>query len=343
MILLTRRTARGLLLLTVVLGALALLGPPPAAAQAEDDAFAAARTAYMAAETDEARLAVVKAFLADHPDRPEVGEVLHIGTYLLAEQMGDDAGAIALVENQLPLIQDAEVKAQAQGVLLDLYSKPEYAARLKILVAGLYDMETMSFVDHLTVIKAAAKANAWAMVDSYAAAAEPLATPEAFRAAYPDDDFTDDYIQEAGRNRQGLLKTYTGWSATNQDDPERARKDFKEAKKLVRKSYFGLPDNDLYRYWGETLVGQGEVDEGLEMLALAAIYGNDHEARDAARKTFVSTGKPEDGFDDYLWTVRRSHAPDMQDFSALDYQAATHSFNDLRGKKATLLAFWFPT
>ena len=138
MILLTRRTARGLLLLTVVLGAMALLGPPPVAAQAEDDAFAAARAAYMAAETDEARLAVVKAFLADHPDRPEVGEVLGIGTYLLSEQMGDDAGAIALVENQLPLIQDAEVKTQAQGVLLDLYSKPEYAARLKVLVAGMY-------------------------------------------------------------------------------------------------------------------------------------------------------------------------------------------------------------
>ena len=40
--------------------------------------------------------------------------------------------------------------------------------------------------------------------------------------------------------------------------------------------------------------------------------------------------------------LRRLLEP-MTDFAAADYQGQTRRFAELRGEKATLLAFWFPT
>ncbi len=132
-------------------------------------------------------------------------------------------------------------------------------------------------------------------------------------------------------------------SAANQGHIQQAIKDYKKAQSLLRQTFFGLPGEDLFRYWGETLVREGETDKGLEKLALAGLFGADKEAAALARKTFLEKGKSEDQYDDYLWSIRTKHGVSMVDFQAGDYKGGAHSFNQLKGKKATLLAFWFPT
>jgi hypothetical protein len=337
------RILRGLALTLMVLVVLFLAGRPGARAQTEDEALKAAETAYLAAETDEARLAVVRDFLVEHADHPDVAMVVEVGVRLLVDEMDDTPGAVALVENQLPSIEDPETLAAVKEMLLPLYGSPAYADKLADLVADIYAPEAMTYVDHLEVIRAAAGAEAWTMVDAHIAAAEPLATAEAFRAAYPESDYSPEEVVEAGRNRQGLLRTFAGWSAANRGDAAKARVDFAAAEDLVRKSYFGLPDNELYRFWGLTVIREGEADKGLEMLALAAIYGNDQDAADAALAAFTARGGPAAKFEDFLWRVALEKGPVIDDFTAVDYQDAPRTFSGVRGEKGTLLAFWFPT
>jgi hypothetical protein len=326
-------------LLAVICGLMAT----PAPAQDDDPVLAAAEAAFEAAATDEARLAVVQKFLQQHPDHPQIGMVVRVGADLLSGAMNDPDAAVDLVETQLAKIGNAESKRQIQEILLDLYGRPGHADKLPALVADMYDPQAMTYVDHLTVIRAAAEAGAWPLVDAHCEAAAPAATSEAFRADYPDREYSAEEIEAAGRNRQGLLRTFAGWSAANRGDPAGAEAEFRAARELVRKNYFGLPDNELYRYWGRALVAQGKHDEGLEMLALAAIYGADYAADEAAREAFAALGRRPEAYDDYLWQVRLDHAPRIDDFTAVDYDGESRSFAGLRGKKATLLAFWFPT
>jgi len=313
----------------------------PAVAQDDVDPLEATRVAFMGAETDEERLAIAEDFLAKYPEHDNIGDVLDAAIGVL-QGMDNEAGAIKLAEEQLLRTEGADQTRAIQTALLDLYADPAHAGKLKGLVQDMYDPATMTFGDHLTVLNAATGAEAWSMVDTHAEAAKPMATAEAFKAAYPDRDFTDKYVEEMGSNRQGLLLTFAGWSAANQGDLKGAEKTFKQAEKLVRPNFFGLPNNELYRYWGETLVLKDDSKKGLEKLALAGLYSNDDVAAARAEDVYASLDRKED-YDDYLWDLRRKKAPKMEDFEAVNYQDEMKSFHELKGKKATLVSFWFPT
>jgi len=308
----------------------------------ETDVLEITRLAFMAAETDEARLGVVKTFLVEHPTHPEVGMVIDAGATVLKDSMNDRDGAIALVAGHLPKVEDEDTRDFIRSTLVGLYSAPGYGKKLGGILDDLYDPDAMTYSDHLDVVRAYAAAEVWDAIDAHAASAAPLATPEAFRAAYPDEDFTDEYIQEAGDNRVGLLDTYSGWAAANRGDFAGAFNKFESAADKLRKTFFGLPEDDLYSFWGQTQIMAGQMDDGLDKLALASIYGHDEKAGELARKVYGQHGGDTD-FDDYLWQLRLKHAPQMTNFTTNDYQDASRTYDELRGEKATLLAFWFPT
>lgn len=312
-------------------------GPPDA-----DDPMVAFEAAHDATETDAQRVALIKDFLAEHPHHPDAIMLLDYGAGLMSVTGEGADAAVAMVRAHRALLEDPAHQAKVDGILMDLFGDPGYREDLKVLVAELYDPAGMSYVDHLDVIRAYVGAEAWDEVDAHATAAMPLATPAAFRAAYPDRGFSDEYIEGAGRNRIGLLKTYTGWAAANRGDRAAAFADFAAAEPLVRETFFGLPDNKLFRYWGQTLVDDGRLDEGLKKLSLAAVFGHDDEADHLARAAFDARYKVGD-FDDYLWNLRLKNAPDMPGFVAYNYHDVKVSWEDVRGEKATLLAFWFPT
>ena len=211
-----------------LIGLALLLGAVPGSAQntgddqgfLEDraDPFPAAQEAFIAAETPEEGVKIVEKFLAAYPEHPEVGSFVEAGTDVLVMALDDHAGAVALAEGQLERTRGPELRADIQEVLLGLYDRPEYADRLEQLVQDLYDPAEMTYVEHLGVIETAAAAESWQLVDKHAAAARSRANAEAFADAYPDRDFSEKYIAEAGRNRQALLDTYAGWSAANQGD-----------------------------------------------------------------------------------------------------------------------------
>ncbi len=316
--------------------------PALAAEDSPTDPLAAARTEFQAADSDEGRLAVAQTFLANHGDHAQAGMVLEIAANILMNDLNDADGAIALVESQLAKTSDAKLVATIQTVLIELLADPQYATKLEGLVNEMYAGQEMSFADHMGVIRAATGAESWSLVEEHAATAASQATPEAYANDYSDRGYSSEAITAAGHNRLGMLKTFTGWAAANQGKHRAALADFEAAFELVRRSYLGLPTNDLFRYWGMTLVKIDEADLGIKKLALAGVFSLDNEAMELAQKAYASLGRKEN-WDDYVWQLRREHGTQVADFSASDYQDVIQSFSAVRGKKATLLTFWFPT
>ena len=249
---------------------------------------------------------------------------------------------MALAEEQLKVSTEPAAVSAIQGVLVGLYSNPVYAFKLETLVGEIYDPATMKFTEYLNVLEAAASAEAWSLMDEQCEVALKKANAETFAADYPDREFSDEETATAGRNREGMILTYVGWSTANQGDARKAVGHYKKAESKLRPSFAGVPTNELYRYWGQTLLMRDDAEEGLGKLTLAAIYGGDDEADEIARKIFADT-RPSETYDDYTWNLRREYGPEMVDFSATDYQDATRTFHELKGRKATLVAFWFPT
>ena len=333
------RSSPGRAVLGVILLTLAAVS---ATAKEATDPFEATKAQFMAAEGFEAQMTIVKSFLADHPNNAHAGDVVEVGADLFIDQRNDRPAAVALAENQLKVSTDPEVVSAIQGVLIGLYSDPAYAFKLETLVGEIYDPATMRFTEHLKVLGAAAAADAWPLVDAQCKAALEKANAETFAADYPDREFSDEETATAGRNREGMILTYVGWSMANQGNARKAMGQYKKAESSLRPSFAGVPTNELYRYWGQTLLMRDDAEEGLEKLTLAAIYGGDDQADEIARKSFADI-RPSDTYDDYTWTLRREYGPEMVDFSTTDYQDATRTFHELKGRKATLVAFWFPT
>lgn len=332
------------LLTMLALGIPAVLAPP-ATAEPETDleqVFADLRTAYYGAETPVEKLEIVKTFLAKYPESKYTAGVLGAGTYLLSEELDDHEGAVAYARDILGQVEDPETEGSVRLVLVGLYDRPEYAADLTTLAAEMAAASQTSFSDHLRVLESAVAAEAWDLTLQQVEAAGPLANAATFQADHADQEFAADYIQKAGRHRQGLLGTYRGWALANQGETDAALRSFSDSEGMVKFTYLGVPENDLYLYWGQARLANNENEAALEMLSLAAIWGYSDDALEAARKVYADLKGDNAGFKDYLWEVRCNTARTLEDFTLSDYEDAPRSFSELKGK-VTLLAFWFPT
>ena len=73
------------------------------------------------------------------------------------------------------------------------------------------------------------------------------------------------------------------------------------------------------------------------------IFGeNNSAAKPYLREAYAAKHGSEDGFDEFLWSTRNTHAKVADDFELLDYEGNPYSLAEANGK-VTLLAFWFPT
>ena len=131
----------------------------PLAAQDAADPFDLAKAAFMAAEGVDDRVAIVKEFLADHPNDAAVGEVLQAGADMYVQALDDRPAAVGMAENQLDVTTDPDGRAAIREVLMGLYAMPAYSFKLETLVKDHYDSSTMTYGKHLDVLEAAAGAH----------------------------------------------------------------------------------------------------------------------------------------------------------------------------------------
>ncbi len=329
---------------TITLGLLTLLlATWPALAETPADPWQAARAEYKATDDLVERVAIVKTFLDAHPEHPDIAWAVDTGAYMVGELTGDKKDSVDLVVGQLDRTKTPELRLAMQVILLDMYGDPDYADRLPSLVDTMYpDTAVLSYVDHLHIIESATTAEVWRLVDEHCKLATPIATPEQFAADYPDRGFSAAVIEESGNHRAATILTFAGWSHAKQGDLEGALQKFEQAEPRVRMTLFNTPDSQLDHYWGMTLVQAGQEEAGLAKLILAGMYGGDDEATEMSHKLLAKLHPGQD-YDDYTWAIRQQHAPIRADWQAVDYDDQMQTFANLKGDRATLIAFWSPT
>ena len=306
-----------------------------------DELFGEANKEYFAAETDEERLPISLKFLEDCPESKYTGLVLQAVVNIIGNKRGDYDGAIDYALDIRGKVSDPEIAVSVDKQLLNLYGNAKRIDDVRDLAMRLEKQGSLKYTDHLSVIEYAIDCEAWDLVQDHFAAAEPLANAETFRADYPNNDYSDEELEIAGRNRVGLLYTYSGWAKVNTGEVEDGLSEFAQAEGLLRRSYFGFPDNELYFYWGKALLDDGDARGAIKKLASAALFCGQEEAVEPLKQAFLATGGREDGFDEFLWSQRLALAKTIDDFSLPDYNGNRLRFADLRGK-VTLLNFWNP-
>lgn len=309
---------------------------------AVDDAYKKATEARREADTTEEKLAIIKAFLGDYPESKHTAQAVRIVVYYQGENLGDMEGAISYVEGIRDVIRDPDIARQVDKRMVESYGEAGMIKKMVSVADRLGTAGELDFSDHWNVIESAVRAEEWALVRDYCRRAMGMASAEAYRADYPDDEFTDEEVDAAAKNRLGMLLVKNGWARANQGQLYDALADFARADDLVRRSYFDVPEYDLDLYWGKTLMMTGEHEAAMEKFAADGLIMRNEEALAGLKEAYVAVHGEESGFQAYASKLHRDIAKTVEDFDLLDYEGDRRRFSDLKGD-VTLLAFWFPT
>ena len=295
-------------------------------------------------DTAEDKTALAEEYLAEYPDTEHSGSMASVIVYYRGQEMGDPQGARDVVTTALEQIQDPEQRFAVSMELLSLADSVEVALDLGQVVDELEAQRPLTYSEHQQVFETATDLGQWAIAAEHAEAASELATPEVYRADYPDREFSDQDVSERVRRRKAEALAYSGWAAYNLGDTELAFARFAAADDVGSVNYLGVPNTPLFTFWGRAALGEGDLDSAIELLGAEVAFGSDGaSAEDYLRESYIAKNGDENGFDEFLWATRNDLATDVQDFTLSDYQGQQVSLGDVSSGNVTLLAFWFPT
>lgn len=306
-----------------------------------DDAYTKAMEKRRSVEPIEERLAITTAFLDEFPESKYTAGAVSAVVYYFGK-LGDMPGAVAFTEALRKKIEDPGIARDVDKEMIVMYGEAGMMEKMLATADKLDSEDALDFGDYWNIIEVGEKAKDWDLVRDYCGRAKPVATAEAFKADYPDDDFTDEEVRKAGDNRMGMILVKEGWARANQGEVDGALADFADADKLVRRSYLGIPAYDLNVYWGETLMMKGDYKSAAEHLAADALVMGNADALGGLKKSYAETNGGDAGFETYAAELHESIATPMTGFELADYDGNRHRYNDLEGN-VTILAFWFPT
>ena len=81
----------------------------------------------------------------------------------------------------------------------------------------------------------------------------------------------------------------------------------------------------------------------ISRLAPKGVILGDVPASEVLSKAFIDRSGSANGFSDFVEGKRLEIAREIEDFQAYDYEGVEIAYSEVKGSKATLLAFWFPT
>ena len=311
---------------------------------AAEVAYDELKTAWNQAETTEQKVSLAENYLAEYPDTSHSGSMAGAIVYYRGHEMEDPEGAWTALSAALDLIQDPEQRFEVSMEALSLADSVNVPLDLDEVAGALEATRSLTFSEHLWVATTAIDLEDWAVADEHCFAALELATPDAYRSEYPDNDLTDVDVAERVLRRKALALANRGWALYNLGDPVGAFAAFEASNEAGSVSYTGVPDTPLFRYWGRAALGEGDLDTAIELLGAETLFGESgSESLPYLREAYVAKNGDDEGFDEFLWTTRTSLAPTVDDFELADFDGNPVSFSTLRNDKVTLLAFWFPT
>jgi tetratricopeptide (TPR) repeat protein len=339
---------RRVLLATALIVLLGLVGACSKQAQEEPvDPVEAAWTAmvetYNELENPEDKAELFEAFLREHPDTPQAGRLASSVAYFRGEELDDPAAAYAILSETRAKNTHPEARFRIGMAMFPLSMELGTPTDLDAVAQEYAASETLDFGDLIDVANLAVEHEAWTVGATYAEAALEKATPEAFLADYPDDDYTAEEATAKADRRKAMSYAGLGWSLWNLGDTDKATAAFDEAAEYKTVNYVGAADTPVDIYRGKALLASGDAEGAIELLTPAAVLASDEDAAEALREAFAATGRNEAEFNDFVWSERLRLARTIDDFTLTDYDGASHDFSALSDGRVTLLAFWFPT
>jgi len=334
---------------TAVLALVVLVGFAVSCAKQEPadpaaEAFASLREAWSEAETAEDKTTLAEGYLTSFPDTEHSGSMAGTIIYYRGHEMEDPDGAYSFVSGVLQNIEDAEQRFGVSMELLSLSDSVEVPLDVAQVANDLGAVRPLTYNEHQQVAETATDMEQWLVAEEHAGAAVELATPEAYRADYPDREYTDDEVAERAQRRKALSLAYDGWALYNMDESETAFIRFTEADAAGSVSYVGVPNTPLYKYWGRAALSEGEVDQAIKLLGAETVFGEDgSSSKSYLREAFEAKNGDKGDFDEFLWATRSELATPVDDFELLDYEGNPVRLSSLSEGNVTLLAFWFPT
>jgi hypothetical protein len=334
---------------TTILTLVVLVGLTGACAKQEqvspaEEAWSTLVEAWNGLETAQEKTELAESYLAEFPDSEHSGSMAGVVVYYRGQEMEDPQGAFDVVASALEHIEDPEQRFEVSMELLSLADSVEIPLELAEVANSLAAHRPLTYSEHQQVVEAAADLEEWSIAAVHAGHASGLATPEAYRADYPDREFTDEDVAERAQRRQASSLAYEGWAAYNMGDTELAFARFAAADDVGSVSYLGVPNTPLYTFWGRAALAEGDVDSAVELLGAEAAFGEDGSGAEVyLREAYATKNGDDEGFDEFLWATRNELATNVDDFTLLDYEGNEISMADVSTGKVTLLAFWFPT
>lgn len=325
-----------------VAGILLLAGCADDPGLTAEEAYQVAREAYYEAETPEEKARIAEEYLASWPDSERAPGLAEALLYYRGEELDDPEGAYRIVSEVLTHVEDPERRFAIGMALVPVAHEVGEPLDPASLAAELAAYRPLTFTEHMDVVDAAEEIDAWRTARDHASDALGLATPEAWRADYPEQEADAAEVAERARKRRAAALAHLGWAQHHLGETDEALATFASAEAVTDTNYVGIPETPLGSYWGRALVDVGRPGEALEKLAPDAVMGGDEDARAALRRAFEATRPDDDDFTEYLWSLRERFAPPVDEFTLTDYDGEQVSLSDFNGQ-VVMLAFWFPT
>ena len=333
-----------ILTLCVLLGLAGGCSNQEQTADPAEEAFGVLRAAWSEAETSEAKTELAEDYLARFPDTENSGSMAGTIVYYRGNDLEDPDGAYEIVSAALEQIESPDQRFEVSMELLSLSDSVDVPLDVAQVANDLGAVRPLTFNEHQSVAETATDLEEWMVADEHALAASELATPEIYRADYPDGEFTDEEIASRVQRRKALSLAYDGWALYNLGDTDLAFTRFAESDAAGSVSYLGVPNTPLYTFWGRAALGEGESDRAIELLGAEALFGEDGSgAEPYLREAYAAKNGDDEGFDEFLWATRTELATSVDDFELTDYDGNPVSQSEVGDGKVMLLAFWFPT
>jgi hypothetical protein len=259
--------------------------------------------------------------------------------YHYTESLDRPDEAYELVKTILSEVEDTDTRLEAQMQLAVLHSKTGRLEELSTLADVMADEHSFQFTDHLRLMELATEAGAWNLVIEQAEDGSAFATPEAFKAQWPDYD--DEYAARAGRRRNAYCKAYQGWAEANLGQYEAALASFSSGVDNTSYSLLGVDETPLHLYWGKTLLLQGEPDAAMDKLKAEALFGT-KDAKETFAEAWVAENGGQEGLQERLWSLRQEYAKPLPQFALPNYEGETFASTEHIGD-VMLIAAWNPT
>jgi len=331
----------GAVVCVLVLGALGCAHEDPQRPSA-DVAFNEMWVVLDGIEAPADKVPILETYIADYPDTEESERALGDVIYYRLHEMDDLSGALATTQKTLDQTLDPELRFKIGLRLHDLSDRAGEATDLRVVADELAAHRKFGFVDHLDVVEAAEKSGGWELMLEHATAMSGFANETAFRAAYPDDDFSDDEVAFSVNRRRAWVLAYQGGALTNLGRLDEAQEVFLEAEEVPAVTDFvGIPETPLDIYRGQAALALGQPEQAAEFFAHNALMGGEPKAVQGLKDAYIAINDGEDGFEDYSLAMRQRIARPVSDVTLADYSGDMVSLSSMIGK-VLVIEFWNP-